>query len=270
MRESAKMNTMEHNETISYLKAVIFIASVDDSLSDKEIKCFNEVGTSYGLTANEIEDSLCCVKSSKESIESILQGLTTTETKLNLLNDLLALCYADGEYSVVEKNGMRDICLLMDIDESELATIEKSAANQAKKEAANAAFADKMSKAFEAGKNGSMAIGKMVASGSSTLAHSVASGVGLISSKISLSFESAKKAKEENKKLREELKTNTISEAVKQKVILQLNTKIKSLAAQLKAEKRRNEQNEEMIRLLQAQLEDLCATMDVAQNAKSA
>ena len=83
-------------------------------------------------------------------------------------------------------------------------------------------------------------------------------------------FESAKKAKEENKQLREQLKKDTLTEAVKQKVILQLHSKITNLMQQLKVERERNQKNEEMIRLLQAQIDDLMLTMEVAENAKTA
>ena len=79
-----------------------------------------------------------------------------------------------------------------------------------------------------------------------------------------------KKAKEENKELREQLKKNNLTEAVKQKVIVQLAAKIASLKEQLQNEKKRNQQNEEMIRELQAQIEDLLLTMEVAENAKTA
>jgi hypothetical protein len=39
---------------------------------------------------------------------------------------------------------------------------------------------------------------------------------------------------------------------------------------QLKIERERNQRNEEMIRLLQAQIDDLMLTMEVAENAKTA
>ena len=39
---------------------------------------------------------------------------------------------------------------------------------------------------------------------------------------------------------------------------------------QLKVERERNQRNEEMIRLLQAQIDDLMLTMEVAENAKTA
>ena len=62
----------------------------------------------------------------------------------------------------------------------------------------------------------------------------------------------------------------TLTEAVKQKVIVQLHSKISNLMQQLKIERERNQRNEEMIRLLQAQIDDLMLTMEVAENAKTA
>ena len=66
------------------------------------------------------------------------------------------------------------------------------------------------------------------------------------------------------------MKKDTLTEAVKQKVILQLHSKITNLMQQLKVERERNQKNEEMIRLLQAQIDDLMLTMEVAENAKTA
>ena len=106
--------------------------------------------------------------------------------------------------------------------------------------------------------------------GSSSVAHSVSAGVGIVGTKISNSVESAKKLREENKALREKMKKETVSEKVKQRVITQLHSKITALSAQLKAEKERNNRNEEMINLLQAQIDDLMETMTVAENAKTA
>ena len=51
---------------------------------------------------------------------------------------------------------------------------------------------------------------------------------------------------------------------------MQLGAKIANLTEQLQTERKRNQQNEEMIRELQAQIDDLMETMEVAQNAKTA
>ena len=106
--------------------------------------------------------------------------------------------------------------------------------------------------------------------GGNAVARSVTLGIGFAGNKLSASIESAKKLREENKALREKLQTNTVSEKVKQKVITQLNSKVSTLSAQLKMERERNRRNEEMIELLQAQIDDLTITLDVAQNAKTA
>ena len=49
-----------------------------------------------------------------------------------------------------------------------------------------------------------------------------------------------------------------------------LHSKIRSLNEQLHEEKNRNDQNEEMIKMLQEQLADLESTMETAQKAKIA
>lgn len=83
-------------------------------------------------------------------------------------------------------------------------------------------------------------------------------------------MENVKRTRQENAELREKLKSDTVSEAVKQKVIAMLHSKIRSLNEQLQEEKNRNDQNEEMIKMLQEQLADLESTMETAQKAKIA
>jgi len=270
---------MEHTEAVAYLKTLQFIASADNSLDDGELKCFNLAGIDAGLCPGEIAEIQNDVLTQQEKIEDIVKGIVDEKVKVSLVKELLSLCYIDGEYSVAEQNGMVEICGLLGIDGNNLSKLEAEIDKYSKRHKTGSPWRkstlspfllENMAKAFEAGKNGTKLVGQRIAEGSSTVAHSVALGIGTVGAKISFSIESAKKAKEENKQLRERLKTDNLSEAVKQKVILQLNSKIKAMTSQLREEKQNNERNEELIRLLQAQIDDLTETMEVAQNVKTA
>lgn len=268
---------MEMTERLSYFKALLFIASADTDISQSEFTRFEALGNALELSQEALDVAMKTVLDDVEPLELILAGITEETTKEQLVRDLISLCYTDGDYSYLEQCGLLDICVLLHFDAKKLAKIEAEEEKKFKRhenaqkwheQADN--FAAGFGRLLNASKEGTVALGKSIASGSAAIAHSVTSGLGSVSSKIVLTFESAKKAKEENKQLREQLKKDTLTEAVKQKVIVQLHSKISNLMQQLKVERERNQRNEEMIRLLQAQIDDLMMTMEVAENAKTA
>jgi len=266
---------MEHIEAIAYLKTLLYIASADNSIDDSEMKCFCSIGESLGLSSNDLISIQTANISQTESIETIVREIKEEQTKISLIKELLSLCYIDGEYSLVEQSGMSEICALLNLSDDVLKKLEADFEKQRKsqkdiaswkKSVSCSPFYSTIEKALEVGKNGALSVSQKIVDSSAVLAHSLTSGLGVIGTKISFSIELAKKAKEENRQLREKLKTTNISEAVKQKVILQLNSKIVAMSSQLKDEKQRNKKNEELILLLQAQIDDLSATVDVAQS----
>ena len=268
---------MEMTERVSYFKALLFIAAADTEISQSEFTRFEDLGNALELSQEALDVAMKTVLDDEEPLELILAGITEEATKEQLVRDLISLCYTDGDYSYLEQCGLLDICVLLHFDSKKLAKIEAEEEKKFKRyenaqkwheQADN--FAAGFGKFWNASKEGTVALGKSIASGSAAIAHSVTSGLGSVSSKIVLTFESAKKAKEENKQLREQLKKDTLTEAVKQKVIVQLHSKISNLMQQLKIERERNQRNEEMIRLLQAQIDDLMLTMEVAENSKTA
>jgi len=253
-------------QKIEYLRTLMYIASVDDTVTDDEYACFTRIAIGNGLT----EDVAACIKAEIESgekdISSALSELTDNKAKKQLIRDLLSICYADGSYSIPEQSGIREICNVIGVENKQLKQLEFEAkiGNSMHK-----ATGIVMSAVDECASE-TVELGKKTIIGSTKLMRSVSDGLNTVGSKISFSLESAKKAKEENKALREQLKKTTLTEAIKQKVIVQLGAKISALTEQLQVEKKRNEQNEEMIRELQSQIDDLMATMEVAQNAKTA
>ena len=271
---------MIESERIPYLKTLMYIAASDDDIADEEVEFFVDAGSSYGISHSEVLSIKNEVIDNEESLEEIVSGITEEETKMELICDLLTICYVDGTYSILEQAGLRAVCEIMDLDESRLIALEEEAEESFKKENnpfnlfKKNSFRGKMlsglKKAVDSSKAGTIIVGRKMKKGGSAVARSVTLGIGFAGNKLSASIESAKKLREENKALREKLQTNTVSEKVKQKVITQLNSKVSTLSAQLKMERERNRRNEEMIELLQAQIDDLTITLDVAQNAKTA
>ncbi len=250
---------MKPNERAPYIKTIMLIAASDDNIDDEEIAYLKRIGKKIGLSDEDFSLAKECVLSKAETINDVTNKLQEKATKLSLLYELLVLCYADSVYTIVEKQGMRDLCIILGLESKELDTLEKSFS------------------AVNSMKSGMNSLGKKLnilgeksVEGGKKIAQSVASGIGTVGSKISLTIANSKQLKEENKNLREELKKITLSEAVKQKIVLQLNSKITSLKTALQAEKERNQKNEDMIKLLQEQISDLMLTVDVAEAAKTA
>lgn len=116
---------MEHTEKIAYLKALIYIATADDTIDESEREKFSQLGHIYGLNEDEINSIADSVINKAETLEEILGNISTRQTKLLLVYDLLAICYADGCYSLAEKNAMRSIVNMLHIEEEKLIALEE-------------------------------------------------------------------------------------------------------------------------------------------------
>lgn len=116
---------MEHTEKIAYLKALIYIATADDTIDESEREKFSQLGQIYGLNEDEINSIADSVINKAETLEEILGNISTRQTKLLLVYDLLAICYADGCYSLAEKNAMRSIVNMLHIEEAKLTALEE-------------------------------------------------------------------------------------------------------------------------------------------------
>lgn len=116
---------MEHTEKIAYLKALIYIATADDTIDESEREKFSQLGHIYGLNEDKINSIADSVINKTETLEEILGNISTRQTKLLLVYDLLAICYADGCYSLAEKNAMRSIVNMLHIEEEKLTALEE-------------------------------------------------------------------------------------------------------------------------------------------------
>ena len=116
---------MEHTEKIANLKALIYIATADDTIDESEREKFSQLGHIYGLNEDEINSIADSVINKTETLEEILGNISTRQTKLLLVYDLLAICYADGCYSLAEKNAMRSIVNMLHIEEEKLTALEE-------------------------------------------------------------------------------------------------------------------------------------------------
>lgn len=109
---------------------------------------------------------------------------------------------------------------------------------------------------------GSLAAGGLGMAGGTALIQAVAGGVGLVGAGIATNAAELAKSEKENEELKRKVKNGNIDNATKQKIIAELNAKIENLKAELKKEKEKNQKNDEKIRTMEAQLNDILDTLE--------
>lgn len=114
---------------------------------------------------------------------------------------------------------------------------------------------------------GALAAGGAGMAGGTLLVQAIAGGVGVLGAGIATNAAEGVKVKKQNQELRDELHQQNIDNATKQKVIQQLNNKVEELKQALADEKKKTDCNEDRIRLLQDQLDDILRTLEVAKAA---
>jgi len=111
-------------EKMSYVKALIYVATIDhEGFKEEEKVYIEQIAKVYGIPEENIA-SLCDEVANAKDLESILVGIDDRKHKLMLVNELMAICYADGQYQEEEKIGMIKICKILAIEESKLKEIE--------------------------------------------------------------------------------------------------------------------------------------------------
>ena len=98
---------------------------------------------------------------------------------------------------------------------------------------------------------GTVAIAPIITSSLSTIAT-----IGVVKN-----ISDAKRSKKENEALREELRKSNVDSKTKQKVIEELSNELEQVKAELKEEKRKSRKNDEIIRLMEEQIDDLMITI---------
>lgn len=120
-----------------------------------------------------------------------------------------------------------------------------------------------------AGKTAAIALGMglmgPIGIGSSVLISAIIGGTFCFD--IAFNENELSKIKEENKKLKEELRKSNIDNATKQEIIKKLNEQIKKLNEALEKEKEKVETNEDTIKILKVQIDEL---YEILKEAKAA
>ena len=238
------------------------LATIDGNVDSDEISIIAEL---YGISNDELYEVLTEIDTL--DLADLLYQVSDSDEKYELLNNMILLCRADGKYDKEEKMAVRNICNVLDISEEAVTKAEKTIVVDIAKDKVSGLI--KRFESKEEIKSGLKGVFEISESGTS-VSHSVANGLGALNTRVSLALASAKKTKQENEQLREQLKSTTLTETVKQNVIVKLNSRISELKSQIEYEKQRNERNEEIIALLQSQIDELSETREMAEKSEIA
>lgn len=115
---------MEYQERVSYIEALMFMATIDEKIEENELEHFKQVGAMYGISSEEIESIKKSILKKEKTAEEVLSTIKSRQTKLALIYVLLALCYTNGSYDLAEKNGMTNVCNILNIEISKLHDLE--------------------------------------------------------------------------------------------------------------------------------------------------
>lgn len=115
---------MNEKEKTSYVKALMYIALADDTVEDNERFFIHQIGQIYKLEDETLARLETSILKKEETLDEILSEIGDRKNKLMLLFDLVALCFADGNYSDIERKGMETVSNIMGIENSKLDEIE--------------------------------------------------------------------------------------------------------------------------------------------------
>lgn len=115
---------MNEKEKLAYLKALLYIATIDEDFDSKEEQYIINIGNIYGISEGSINELISSIENRKESLEDILLEIKERKSKLSLLYELIYLCYVDGDYSDKEKLGIKNVTNVLNIEDKKVEEIE--------------------------------------------------------------------------------------------------------------------------------------------------
>lgn len=76
---------MEYQERVSYLEALMFMATIDEKIEENELEHFNHVCAMYGISSDDIESIKKSILNKEKTVEEILSPIKSRQTKLALI-----------------------------------------------------------------------------------------------------------------------------------------------------------------------------------------
>lgn len=111
-------------EKASYIEALIYVSTLDGSVSREEKNYVMEIAQRYGIPVEYIDNMWKNITDAKD-LNNILEPIKERKLKLLLVKELIAICHIDGKYSENEQDGMKNICSILGVEEEKLKEIEE-------------------------------------------------------------------------------------------------------------------------------------------------
>jgi len=111
------------DERIAYVKTLIYMASIDDNVTEAEKAQINQLAHLYEIPEDRMSEIWSYVHD-KTDLNAIINKIQSRKTKLMLLYELLIVCHADETYGSAEQAGMKEICGMLGIEVEKLHELE--------------------------------------------------------------------------------------------------------------------------------------------------
>ncbi len=115
---------MNYDERVAYLEGLIYMATIDENVTENEFEHFSQVGQMYGISQEAVENIKSNILSRERTLVEILSPIRNRKTKLAFIYELMALCFVDGTYSLAEINGMKTVCDILEVEQEKLTEFE--------------------------------------------------------------------------------------------------------------------------------------------------
>lgn len=96
---------------IEFLKGLIHLIKIDNSITELEIELFNDTSSKLGLNEEEYNSLF---KNTDEV--DLSNSFLTHPQKLVFLKEAIQLCLVDGKYDIKEKNQIESFAIQLDFD----------------------------------------------------------------------------------------------------------------------------------------------------------
>lgn len=108
---------MKREEKISFLKAVLSVAKVDQDIDQTELSYYQQLSAELGLGSDEFSRVQTTVLSGNEPLEDSLDQIQERSTKLQLLYQMMLIACADGKVEEAEYDRIKEAAAYMKVEE---------------------------------------------------------------------------------------------------------------------------------------------------------
>lgn len=118
-----KEKNMKREEKIPFLKAILFMAKVDQDTDPAELAYYQTLGVEIGFGADEVSHIQTAVLSGKETLEEYLDQIQERSTKLQLLYQMMTIACTDGRIEEAEYDKIKGAAEYLGVQEEKVKEI---------------------------------------------------------------------------------------------------------------------------------------------------